>query len=458
MQKRSFAAFLLLATSLLAQATWTQTQPATVPTIRRDGAMAWDAANNRLLMYGGVQPTPSTLLGETWGYNGSWTQLNPATAGIARWGHRMVRNSNNNHLIVFGGRSPTLSGFADDTVEWTGSTWTTIPTPTAPSPRHLYAMCYDSVRNVVVLFGGRTTNESKNDTWEYDGITWTERFPLHSPSPRQDAAMVFDPGLNRTVLFGGREVDLDIVLGGTWLYDGNDWVNATPAVTPSPRFSMSVVFDSTRQRTVMYGGFDGTAMQTETYEFTGSDWNVVATANHPGNTSEAFYGYDPVRKKTVLFGGFGDAFLNDTWEFAGATGGTFSIYGSPCTPSEPGTLATLTGSVPTLGQALQLDIGNILNASDVVAWAFGTSNLAWQGLPLPQDLGLIGLSGCQLLAAPDFLDLTLVTANTSSYSLNVPSTQSLLNATIYTQGLLLSLTGPNLFVGTSAGGRIVLGN
>ncbi|MBL8733647.1 MAG: hypothetical protein JNN13_14850 [Planctomycetes bacterium] len=453
------ATLLLLATTLTAQSpTWTQTSPAAAPGIRRDGAMAWDQPNNRLLLYGGVTQTPSTILAETWGYNGTtWTLLNPATAGAPRWGHRLVRNPATNRLLTFGGRSPTLSGFANDTAEWTGSTWSTIPTPTAPSARYGYAMAFDSVRQVAVLFGGRTASASKNDTWEFDGVAWTERFPAHSPSPRQDAAMHFDASLNRTILFGGRQLELDLVLGGTWSYDGDDWTQLAPANTPSPRYAMGTVFDSTRHRVVLYGGFDGEQLLQETYEFTGSDWRAITTANLPTNTAEAYSGYDPARKKFVLFGGFGGSFLNTTWEFNGGGTGSFATYGEACSPSEPTLVPALTGGVPTVNQPFTLDLTSIPNGSDVAAWGFGTSNQTWQGLPLPLDLSILGITGCELLAAPDVLELSLVAANSASFTLNIPNTPTLANATLYVQGILLSFAGPNLFVATSQGGRIVIG-
>ena len=143
-------AFAVAAAQLPAQ--WALMSPASSPSARRAGAAAFDAAGNRLRFVGGIQPSPSTILGQTWSWNGTvWTQLSPAGGTIPRWGHGLVRNTQNNRLITFGGRSPTLSAYASDTQEWTGTAWQTIVTANAPSARHLYGFAYDGARNRAVL-------------------------------------------------------------------------------------------------------------------------------------------------------------------------------------------------------------------------------------------------------------------------------------------------------------------
>ena len=77
----------------------------------------------------------------------------------------------------------------------------------------------------------------------------------------------------------------------------------------------------------MFGGFDGTAIQQQTFEFTGNVWSQITTqtAVVPPNATEAVHGFDPVRRRTVVFGGFGTTgFSSATYEFDGATTGFFS--------------------------------------------------------------------------------------------------------------------------------------
>ena len=439
-------------------AQWALLTPTTSPSQRRSGAAAFDAANNRLIVYGGVSPTPSVILPETWSFNGTWTLLSPPGGTVGRWGHSLVRNTTNNRLVTFGGRAPTINGYASDTYEWTGSAWATIPTPTAPSARHLYGLSFDQTRQVVVLFGGRTANATLNDTWEYDGITWTPRTLPTTPPPREEMAMVYDVGLHATVLFGGFDRSTNTVLGDTWTYAGTDWVEVLATSSPSARYRTATIYDSFRQRVVLFGGFDGTNIAHDTFQFTGETWNAVSTgSNVPQAATETLHGYDPVRRKFVLFGGYGGTFSNQTWEFTGSSTGFFSTFGTPCETAAGE--ATLTSTTPTLGQSWNLTINNLPVDLEFALVTLGFSNQTWNSLPLPFDLAPIGLPGCNLLVAADVINVVLASGGTAVHNLAVPNQPSLLNLTIFAQGVLGDIIGTEFaFVGTTKGGRAVLGN
>jgi hypothetical protein len=201
--------------------------------------MCFDGNGNRLIMYGGVSPTPSVILNETWAYNGTaWTLLSPLGGAPNRWGHQMVRSTVLNRLVTFGGRSPTISGFANDSYQWNGSVWSVIPASNPPPPRYLYGMAYDSGRNIIVVFGGRGSLATLGDTWELtnNGVTWSWQQILTptSPPPREEMVMAYMPDLRRTVMFGGYDRDTDTIYGDTWDYDGATWHAVTPLASPTP--------------------------------------------------------------------------------------------------------------------------------------------------------------------------------------------------------------------------------
>jgi hypothetical protein len=451
----SFAA--ALASALPAQ--WAQLTPTNPPSARRAGAAAFDATQNRMLLVGGIQPSPSTILGQTWSWNGTlWTQLSPAGGTIPRWGHGMVRNTQNNRLIVFGGRSPTLSAFANDTQEWTGTAWQTISTPVAPSARHLYGFAFDSVRNRAVLFGGRTSTQTLADTWEYDGVTWTQRTPATTPPARQEMAMVFDASIGKVVMFGGFDQGTNAAFGDTWCYDGSDWVEMTPAASPTPRYRMAAAYDSVRQRTVLYGGFNGTAILRDTYEFIGSTWNTVSTgATTPTASTESFHGYDPQRRKMVLFGGFGGTFSGELWEYTGANTGYFSTYGLGCPTAlgEP----NLTSNTPRINQPWTVMVDNVPSDCEIVLFAFGLSNSTWSGGSLPFDLGPLGLGGCSLNVAPDLVNVQLAAGGMAMNTFAFPNTTTLVNQRLFTQGVLFDIlpSGDWALLASTKGGRALIG-
>src|SRR5690242_14087638 len=74
-----------------------------------------------------------------------------------------------------------------------------------PGPRVQHAMCYDSDRHVVVLFGGAADANSPfggsamGDTWEFDGARWRFR-SLAGPPPRAKHALAYDSDRHVTVL------------------------------------------------------------------------------------------------------------------------------------------------------------------------------------------------------------------------------------------------------------------
>jgi hypothetical protein len=464
MRTKLFLVTAALAAALPAQS-WTQQSLLLVqPTQRRLGAAAFEAAGSRLIFLGGVSQTPAVIQPETWRFNGTWQLLAPPAPTVGRWGHQLVTNTLNGRLIAFGGRAPTISGFANDTIEWDGTQWNAVPTPASPSPRYLYGMSFDSRRGVAVLFGGRTATTTLGETWEFNGVSWSQRTLANTPAPRSEMAMVFDSTLGKTVLFGGYDLDTDTIYGDTWFFDGQDWLLVpTPGVAPTARYRPAAVYDSTRKRTVLYGGFDGTNVVRDTFEFNGDTWATIATgANVPQAATETLHAYDPVRKKFVLFGGFGTTFSNQTWEYgypATVNPGTFVQFGTAC---DTGPLPLeVTSSVPTLGQTWQLDYANLPTAlNTVLLVALGLSNQSWTGIPLPFDLAPLGLAGCNLFVSADVINAVLPAAGTglAQHTLAIPNTASLENAVVYTQGIVLEIGGPGLgFVGTTKGGYAVIG-
>jgi N-acetylneuraminic acid mutarotase len=185
----------------------------------------------------------------------------------------------------------------------------------SPAARFETRMVWDTAIHHAVLFGGLTSVDSGTkvayelgDTWEWTGSRWIERFPAHSPSARAAESMVFDSKRNRVVIFGGRLGKLN--LNDTWSYDGNDWTQITTATAPSVREIAGAAYDSDRDRIVLFGGNvqtytnDGkTLTETplkDTWEFDGTNWRQILS-DGPA-VSKPILVYDPVRKQTIMIG------------------------------------------------------------------------------------------------------------------------------------------------------------
>jgi RHS repeat-associated protein len=201
------------------------------------------------------------------------------------------------------------------------------------------SMVYDSVRHVVVLFGGSYytlsggvyTYVQSNQTWLWNGSTWTQAHPVTSPPARAGAFMSFDASVGKSVLFGGRNAAW-AAMSDTWTWDGSNWTQESPAVSPPARAYGAMVYDSALATSVLYGGATGYQVlpwlaDVWAWSSSAHTWTLLETTAAPGSRVDMQLGYDPVRNQVVLFGGTLQSCTStctstvegDTWTFNGTT-------------------------------------------------------------------------------------------------------------------------------------------
>lgn len=164
------------------------------------GPMAWDGVNDTVLMFGGNFPGDATS-NETWSWDGTdWTQLAPgssppvATTQLFDIGG-MAWDAANNNIVLF------VSG---QTWTWDGTDWTHhFPDP-FPPPRGTAGIDYHTGFAAIVMFGGIMPlgGSTLNDTWKWSGSAWTDLEPALSPSNRA-APLVGDPSRDIATVHGG---------------------------------------------------------------------------------------------------------------------------------------------------------------------------------------------------------------------------------------------------------------
>jgi hypothetical protein len=295
----------------MAKLLWTQKQDIG-PATRHSLDLVYDAARSRVVAFGGQ--IGQTLAHDTWEWDGeNWTQM--SNIGPApRLGHVLAYDATRQRSVLFGGTSKTglieAQFVLGDTWEWDGEAWTQVAN-TGPLPRAFHAMAYDSKRERTLLFGGVTESQGKfvnfADTWSWDGNEWTEQEDAGPPG-RNGHRLVYDTIRDRAVLFGG-VTDAKLV-NDTWENDGSLWTQMADT-GPDPRVAYGMVYNDAN--TLLFGGSNFADKFGDTWTWDGKHWTQRQDIG-PSKRSSHGMAYDPSRKRTVLFGGNSDQDLGDTWE------------------------------------------------------------------------------------------------------------------------------------------------
>ncbi len=309
---------------------WIQLQPVTSPTPRRAHAMAYDSSRNRVVLFGGIGPLG--YLADTWEWDGvNWSQL--AVSGpTARAFHGMAFDAatatGRLAVLLFGGEAPNLTPL-NETWTWNGVAWTRRTPATSPAARSRAPLCFDSVRERIVMFGGKTATAALSETWEWNGTTWARPAPNPAPAAGFGHGLCYEVANQQTLLFGGEATLGAPTSTDTWEWNGTAWTKSSTQL-PTARRWHAMAFDELRSRTVVFGG-EGTAILGDTWEWDGIRWRQMATT---GPTARKAYAMvrDPARNRTVIFGGAnaaGSTLYNDTWEWDGATWRRITTATSP---------------------------------------------------------------------------------------------------------------------------------
>ncbi|HEX9426567.1 MAG TPA: thrombospondin type 3 repeat-containing protein [Candidatus Polarisedimenticolia bacterium] len=239
---------------------WNRIRTEIAPEPRRDHGMVYDGVRGRVLLFGGVRLSDGRPVNDLWQYDGRvWRQIQDRVAPPARGRFGLAYDAARDLLVLFGGvRDGRTLG---DTWVHDAMAWRPVVSPRAPAPRGEMGMAYDSFRKLTVLNGGGASPETgMNDTWEFDGLTWQEADAGGDLPPTRSGAMSFDPLRRQMVLFGGR-VSLAAgsaaptrVTAAARLYDGITWSVLPTRETALPRQSEAASIDPLRGVLIAQGG------------------------------------------------------------------------------------------------------------------------------------------------------------------------------------------------------------
>ncbi len=451
-----FLVALLASTAAPGQVTWTQQGPATQPSARSMHAVETMSRHGQVLLFGGETTNGSGYLNDTWTYaNGAWTHLVSAssTAASRRGGHAMCYDLIRDRVVLFSGWDGAR--YPNDTWEFDPGTTTwnspASSTSTAPQGRDWGTLTYDTARQVSVLFGGHDWTLPINkldDTWLWDGTTWTLTTPATSPGKRFGHAAAYDPGTRRVIMFGGA-VDGIGIANDTWAWDGTNWQQLAPAQSPPARVFHAMDYDLQRNRIVMFGGNTNGTLANDVWEWDGSNW-LPRTPVTPSPTARYFtdIAFDLTSMETMLFGGSTQigrvGNVNDTWLYGPQFPAAVQPFGSAC-----GAPALSCGPPAWLGSVFGVTVSGA-PAGAPIGLVAGLSNTTTSGgVPLPLSLLFLGIP-CNLLVDP-VLNLPPVVAptGTASISFPLPTLPTLAGVSLYTQALVVDFSAPGSVVLTA---------
>ncbi|MGA8537380.1 MAG: kelch repeat-containing protein [Thermoplasmata archaeon] len=320
------------------------------PPPRSEASLVYDAADGYVLLFGGwTVPSGgnSYFIGDTWSYsNGVWTNLtgSQTTAPGARSGAAIAYDAADGYVILFGGESPSCHGGTNpsfpvcgDTWEFIGGKWTRLTPSIAPSNRSNAGMVYDVADGEVVLFGG--TNElGLNDTWTFSAGVWTNitTWSPHPPptSPIASAGLTYDAGDGYLLLFGAGLSQAPWINNDTWAFHAGLWTNLTASVrgAPSPEVGGTLAYDPTYGVSVEFGGCltdDCSVLGGQTFTYVNSNWTARFPPQEPSPRDGSQMVFDSADGILLLFGGevvLGDSrgVTGDLWEF-GMVSTTLSV-------------------------------------------------------------------------------------------------------------------------------------
>jgi hypothetical protein len=208
--------------------------------------------------------------------------------------------------VMFGGNTGTT--VLGDTWEWDGATWSPVST-TGPSARDRHAMCYDPLTQRVMLEGGSVGG---NETWLWNGGTWSRT--TNGPT-RASHAIAWHPATNMVIMYGGSGAGTSQT---AWGWDGSTWT-AVGGQGPSTALEHTLTLEPISGNLALLGA---TASDPAAWLFDGLTWRRVPTpTGGPRARNNHCAWYDDVRGNICLFGGTVASSPNrDTWEYRGVAG------------------------------------------------------------------------------------------------------------------------------------------
>ncbi len=204
-------------------------------------------------------------------------------------------------VVLFGGRDG--GDHFVDTWEWDGADWRKVDGGTGPLCGVVSDVVYVTHAAHVLLVCGSDSDGQQVETWTWDGIKYEQQSGLNSPGSRNFVRLAYDPERELAMLFGGHGT------ADVWEWNGVNW-GLKSVVGPDARIGHELVFDSSRGEILLIGGKTqsvGTGYQKDVWSWSGNIWNQLANTSPPYPLAWHATALHPRLKTPMLFGGEDDS-------------------------------------------------------------------------------------------------------------------------------------------------------
>jgi hypothetical protein len=289
-----------------------------LPGKRAHHAMIYDESNQKVIMSGGSTAVNGgssfKFYDDVWSFDGkNWNK--EKITGDQRSGISLAYDSRRKKILSLGGFMNNVT--KSDLRIASNNTWTLLSTLPEPGMTE-GGFVYDQQQDKFIAFGGGASRGIINaNTWLWDGKKWKKQ-DIKGPDGRQAFAMVYDSKRNKTVLFGGMGATPQNLYGDTWEYDGTEWKKVSDN-GPAARMAMGYTYDTKRGTMIIFSGSSSAGILSDMWAWDGKEWKQLPFSSGPAPRMMGYLSYDSKRDMVVLFGGRlgwpNDA--NDTWEWNG---------------------------------------------------------------------------------------------------------------------------------------------
>ncbi len=312
-----------------------------------------DTSKKRAIIFGGSTlgwTSSSGYDNKTYAWNfvaETWELLTTTgTPPIERVSHSAIYDSANNRMIIFGGLDKDFIYMNDvyslDLTQ-TPPLWSELTTTgTPPRKRFRHTAIYDPVGKRMLIFGGTSASSANDDLWSLDLTTlaWNQLSPgggRNLPSDVTGHTAVYDPDTGTSgsmIIFGGTDPLIPgVYLNKTYILDLAQmvWEEIQMGLDPPSGTSGHIaVYDTYDDRMVTFGGYNGTNDMNSCYTFSVTDlWppssDTEEVFNYPNpfdagaeSTNICFYLDSAAQVSVKIFTLVGD--LVKTWSVDGERG------------------------------------------------------------------------------------------------------------------------------------------